>query len=228
MPSLSTIVKKSSSKTSTKKSSTKKPSTKKPVKKTKHKTDHGEKHHGGSIDIVRRFKLDSIKKGNNLEKVKFDAVTSIKPGSTPLSAARKLLTSYCEATKTPKSKVNIVYTIREITRDYKKGFHKVNGPYSGKYHMYTNAEKKEAKAAGVSFSGKPVVKKQKALASIVQHNKEVHKKNLKGGMSPFILGEEMTLKSGGPSLLSGGDSAEYEYDEDVAEYDSEEYYESEE
>jgi hypothetical protein len=65
--------------------------------------------------------------------------------------------------------------------------------------MYTNAEKKEAKAAGVSFSGKPVVKKQKALASIVQYNKEVHDKKVKkGGMSPFGLDiGSMNLKSGG-------------------------------
>jgi hypothetical protein len=159
-------------------------------------------HSGGSVSITRRFKIDSIKKGNSLEKVTFDATTSIKPGSTPLSAARKLLTSYCEATRTPKSKVNIVYTIREITRDYKKGFHKVYGPYSGKYHMYTNAEKKEAKASGVSFSGKPVVKKQKALASIVQHNKEVYDKKIKkGGMSPFSISpENVVLKSGGGAV----------------------------
>lgn len=116
---------------------------------------------GGSVEVTRRFKLDSVKKGSAFEKVSFTAVVSIKPGSTPGSAARKLLTSYCEATKTPKSKVNIIYTIREITREYKKGFHKVYGPYSGKYHMYTNAEKKEAEASGVSFSGKPVVKKLK-------------------------------------------------------------------
>jgi hypothetical protein len=182
---------------------------------------------GGSVSITRRFKIDSIKKGNNLEKVTFDATTSIKPGSTPLSAARKLLTSYCEKTKTPKSKVNIVYTIREITRDYKKGFHKVYGPYSGKYHMYTNAEKKEAKAAGVSFSGKPVVKKQKALASIVQHNKEVHDKKVKkGGMSPFSISpENVVLKSGG-GQYDEDDEDDYSIgnidDEDNYDYENEE------
>lgn len=171
---------------------------------------------GGSIDVTRRFKLDSVKKGSSFEKVSFTAVVSVRPGSTPSSAARKLLTSYCKATKTSKSKVNIVYTIREITRGYKKGFHKVYGPYSGRYHMYTNAEKKEASASGVSFSGKPVVKKLKALPSVVQHNKMLNKKKMmKGGMSPFIMDENMMLsKSGGAHDDDDDDYDIDEYDED--------------
>ena len=59
----------------------------------------------------------------------------IKDHQTPLSAAKKLLSSYCrhEGIKSnERNKVNITFTIRETTR----GHSKVYGPYKGKFVKY--------------------------------------------------------------------------------------------
>ena len=59
----------------------------------------------------------------------------IKDHQTPLSAAKKLLSSYCrhEGIKSnERNKVNITFTIRETTR----GHSKIYGPYKGKFVKY--------------------------------------------------------------------------------------------
>ena len=104
----------------------------------------------------RHFKLDTV----NGQPVKFEALANIKDHQTPLSAAKKLLRSYCRAKGLKESnrlKLNVKFTIRETTRGHSKVF----GPYSGKYHKYTAEEMKKAKASGVVFHMKPVVKLSK-------------------------------------------------------------------
>ncbi len=59
----------------------------------------------------------------------------IKDHQTPLSAAKKLLSSYCRhhgIKSDQRNKVNISYTIRETTR----GHSKIYGPYEGKFVKY--------------------------------------------------------------------------------------------
>jgi hypothetical protein len=59
----------------------------------------------------------------------------IKEHQTPLSAAKKLLSSYCRyenIKSNDRAKVNISFTIRETTR----GHSKIYGPYQGSFVKY--------------------------------------------------------------------------------------------
>jgi len=102
----------------------------------------------------RHFKLATV----DGKEVDFEATANIKSHQTPLSAAKKLLRSYCRALKLKEAnrlKVDIKFTIRESTRG---SGNKVFGPYSGKYRKYTPAEMKKAQASGITFHMKPEVK----------------------------------------------------------------------
>jgi len=111
----------------------------------------GKKTHTGEL---RHFKLVTV----DGKEVDLDATANIKEHQTPLSAAKKLLRSYCRAHKLKEAsrlKVDIEFTIRETNRGSKN---KIYGPYSGKYRKYTPAEMKKAQASGITFHMKPEVK----------------------------------------------------------------------
>ena len=111
----------------------------------------GKKTHTGEL---RHFKLVTV----DGKEVDLDCTANIKDHQTPLSAAKKLLRSYCRAHKLKEAnrlKVDIEFTIRETNRGSKN---KIYGPYSGKYRKYTPAEMKKAQAAGITFHMKPEVK----------------------------------------------------------------------
>jgi hypothetical protein len=115
----------------------------------------GKKTHTGEL---RHFKLVTV----DGKEVDLDATANIKEHQTPLSAAKKLLRSYCRAHKLKEAnrlKVDIEFTIRETNRGSKN---KIYGPYSGKYRKYTPAEMKKAQASGITFHMKPEVKIIKA------------------------------------------------------------------
>jgi len=102
----------------------------------------------------RHFKLVTV----DGKEVNLDCTANIKDHQTPLSAAKKLLRSYCRAHKLKEAnrlKVDIEFTIRETNRGSKP---KIYGPYSGKYRKYTPAEMKKAQASGITFHMKPEVK----------------------------------------------------------------------
>jgi len=103
---------------------------------------------------LRHFKLATV----DGKEVDFEATANVKDHQTPLSAAKKLLRSYCRALKlkeTNRLKVDIKFTIRESTRG---SGNKIFGPYTGKYRKYTPAEMKKAQASGITFHMKPEVK----------------------------------------------------------------------
>lgn len=111
----------------------------------------GKKTHIGEL---RHFKLVTV----DGKEINIDATANIKNHQTPLSAAKKLLRSYCRSMKLKEAnrlKVDIKFTIRETNRGSKP---KIYGPYSGKYRKYTPAEMKKAQASGITFHMKPEVK----------------------------------------------------------------------
>jgi hypothetical protein len=87
------------------------------------------------------------------------AIADIKENQSPLSAASKLLGSYCRSEgikKMDRPKMRpITFSVQETTMGSKK---KIFGPYHGHYIKYTPAQMKEASAAGITFTMKPVVK----------------------------------------------------------------------
>ena len=151
-----------------------KKSTKKTMKRTmKKRTMKKRTMKGGAEEKVRHFKVVDV----NGKKVDFGAIKiSIK--RTPLSAARKAFTSIMEhmnVKKANRAGFKATFSIYETTRGSKN---KVYGPYHGRYHKYTEEEKKKAKAGKQTFEGKPVVRLIKG------HNKrerEMHKREQKGG-----------------------------------------------
>jgi hypothetical protein len=104
----------------------------------------------------RHFKIVEVN-GKSYENT---AVADIKENQTPLSAASKLLRSYCRSEgikKNDRPKMRpITFSIRETTKGSKK---KTFGPYHGHYIKYTPSQMKEAKAAGITFTMKPIVKR---------------------------------------------------------------------
>lgn len=101
------------------------------------------KHSGGLLKINRKFKLYSIKKNNIFKKINFKPIITIKLGNRPSSAAKKILTAYCKYMNISKSKINIIFKIREITEYQKnninsdikstiKKYNKIYGPYKSK------------------------------------------------------------------------------------------------
>ena len=110
-----------------------------------------------SDEGLRRFKIASV----DGKPVVLTGRITIKSHQTPLSAAKKLLRSYAKhhgLTENGKTKLKIVYTIQETTQGSKK---KVYGPYEGKYYKYNKEEAEKAKASGISFKFKPMVKLHK-------------------------------------------------------------------
>ena len=111
-------------------------------------------YYGGNSE--RHFRVVELDK----KKVEIGAV-SIKPGASPGSAARKLLTSIAhEKGLSGKKKTNmnkVKFSIQEYTQGSSK---KVYGPYVGYFHKYSAAELKKASTAGgkVKFTMKPIVK----------------------------------------------------------------------
>ena len=75
-----------------------------------------------------------------------------------------------------KLKIKVVFSIQETTQGSSK---KVFGPYSGKYHKYTDAEMKKATASGIKFRMKPVVKLYKGKSPMRSPKKSP--KGQKGG-----------------------------------------------
>lgn len=105
----------------------------------------------------RTFKLVEV----NGKPIKIDARAYVKEHQTPLNGAKKLLKSWCRhegIKKNDRTKVNITFTIQETTQGSSK---KQFGPYTGKYMKYTPEQMKQAKAAGIVFSMKPIVKLRK-------------------------------------------------------------------
>lgn len=103
----------------------------------------------------RHFKIVEVN-GKSYEN---NAIADIKEHQSPLNAASKLLGSYCRTEgimKMDRTKMKpITFSIRETTKDSKK---KIFGPYHGHYIKYTPVQMKEASAAGITFTMKPVVK----------------------------------------------------------------------
>jgi len=109
---------------------------------------------GGSDE--RHFRVVELDK----KKVEIGGV-SIKPGSSPGSAARKLLTSIAHEKGLKKNKKTTMPKLRFCIQEYTQGSSKkVYGPYVGYFHKYTAAELKKASTAKgkIKFTMKPVVK----------------------------------------------------------------------
>ena len=124
---------------------------------------------GGSNE--RHFRVVELDK----KKVEIGGV-SIKPGASPGSAARKLLTSIAHEKGLKKNKKTSMPKVRFSIQEYTQGSSKkVYGPYVGHFHKYTAAELKKASTAGgkIKFTMKPVVKLAK-------------KNNMSGGKVPIL------------------------------------------
>jgi len=109
--------------------------------------------YGGGI--YRNFKIIEV----NGEEIKLKGRVSIKENSTPLNAAKKLLTSYAKYNKlnnNEKTKLKITFKIKETTYNSNK---KTYGPYIGKYYKYTEEEATKAMFAGIKPRFKPIVKR---------------------------------------------------------------------
>jgi hypothetical protein len=163
-------------KTVMKKKTMKKKSMKKRVMKRTKRTMKKRVMKGGKNEkVYRHFKVVEV----NGKKVDFGAI-KITEKRTPLSAARKAFSAIMEhmnVKKGNRASFKATFSIYETTRGSKN---KVYGPYHGRYHKYTEEEKKKAKAGKQTFEGKPVVR------LIKHHNKrerEIHKRmqNHKGG-----------------------------------------------
>jgi hypothetical protein len=110
----------------------------------------GKKYNGN----YRHFKIVEI----DGKPIKLNSIANIKENQTPISAAKKLLRSYCRFKKmdpNDRLKLNIVFSIKETNRDSNN---KIYGPYSGKYRKYTQKEMESSIASGVKFQMKPEVK----------------------------------------------------------------------
>lgn len=102
----------------------------------------------------RNFKIVEL----NGKAVNFDYGASIKENQTPLNASKKLLKSICLSMGLKgmkKLQCNVTFVIKETTQGSKKNMY---GPYKGKYTKYTPEEAKKAKASGIQFKMKPIVK----------------------------------------------------------------------
>lgn len=107
---------------------------------------------------VRHFKLVKV----NGKDYKNTSNADIKENQSPLSAASKLLGSYCRSegikkNDRPKMKP-ITFSIQETTKGSKE---KIFGPYHGYYIKYTPAQVKKASVSGITFTMKPIVKRFK-------------------------------------------------------------------
>jgi hypothetical protein len=114
----------------------------------------GKKDYNGTY---RNFKIVEL----NGKVVDFDYGASIKENQTPLNAAKKLLKSICLSMGLKgmkKLQCNVTFVIKETTQGSKKNMY---GPYKGKYIKYTPEEAKKAKASGIQFKMKPIVKLSK-------------------------------------------------------------------
>jgi len=135
---------------------------------------------GGSDE--RHFRVVELDK----KKVEIGGV-SIKPGASPGSAARKLLTSIAHQKGLKKNKKTTMSKVRFCIQEYTQGSSKkVYGPYVGHFHKYTAAELKKASTAGgkIKFTMKPVVKLSK-------------KNNMSGGGVDFTKECKVISKPGG-------------------------------
>ena len=110
--------------------------------------------------VIRHFKIVFLD-GKEVDIGRVD----IKEHQTPLNAAKKLLGSIAthhNLKKLNKLKLNVVYMIKETTRDSKQ---KIYGPYKGKYVKLTPEEMKKATRAGITFTMRPSVKLYKEKLS---------------------------------------------------------------
>jgi hypothetical protein len=134
-----------------------------------------EKKRGGAkkeyIGSYRHFTLHEI----NGKKVDI-GTAEIKDYQTPLSAAKKLLSSYCrhEGIKSnERNKVNVSFTIRETTR----GHSKVYGPYKGKFVKYDKPLMIKLKSGKViKRTVKPMVHLNKMKSNEQKGGKKMMKK----------------------------------------------------
>jgi hypothetical protein len=135
---------------------------------------------------IRHFKVVML----NNEEVDFGRV-DIKDHQNPSKAAKKLLGSIAthkNLTKLNKLKLNVVFMIKETTRDSKQ---KIYGPYKGKYVKLTPEEMKKATRAGITFTMRPSVKLHKEKLSPMKG----------GGATCSRCGHWHTIA---PSLSCGG------------------------
>ena len=133
--------------------------------------DGGKKPYSGTY---RHFKIIDV----DGKQVKF-GTADIKETQSPLNAAKKMLKSIAHEHNLKgnnKLKIKVVFSIQETTQGSSK---KVFGPYSGKYHKYTEAEMKRATASGIKFRMKPVVKLYKGKSPMRSPKKSP--KGQKGG-----------------------------------------------
>jgi hypothetical protein len=111
---------------------------------------------GVSTGIVRHFKVILLD-GQEVDIGRVD----IKSHQTPLKAAKKLLGSiatYHNLTKLNKLDLDVIFMIKETTRDSKQ---KIYGPYKGKYIKLTPEQMQKATRAGITFTMRPSVKLHK-------------------------------------------------------------------
>ncbi len=122
----------------------------------------------------RHFTLNEV----NGKKVDI-GTADIKDHQTPLSAAKKLLSSYCRhqgIKSNERNKVNVSFTIRETTR----GHSKVYGPYKGKFVKYDKPLMIKLKSGKViKRTVKPMVSLNKMKSSKMTNMKGGKKKNSK-------------------------------------------------
>ena len=161
-----------------------------------------------SKEEERHFRIYEIKKGNGskVEKYNGEGLAVLKRGNSgqvtgsPLSMARKLLLSYAKSTGTPKNKIDIVFTIREITRDSKG---KKYGPYSGKFYIYSKKEKEEIQKAskiGIARSAKAIIHKVGANGFDLQSKMA---KKMKGGNKPNSESNQIQTQNSQVQILKG-------------------------
>ena len=144
---------------------------------------------GGSDE--RHFRVVELDK----KKVEIGGV-SIKPGASPGSAARKLLTSIAHQKGLKKNKKTTMSKVRFCIQEYTQGSSKkVYGPYVGHFHKYTAAELKKASTAGgkIKFTMKPVVKLSKKNNMSGGNNEEVKKMRILNSL--FSRCRETVLKT---------------------------------
>ena len=134
-----------------------------PSKQSSQKKGGAKKDYTGTY---RHFTLNEVD-GKSVDVGKVD----IKEHQNPLSAAKKLYSSYCRSKgikSNERNKVSISFTIRETTR----GHSKVYGPYKGKFIKYDKPVMVKIKSTGkiIKHVGKPDVRLNKSK-----------KMNMKGG-----------------------------------------------
>ena len=124
-----------------------------PSKKSSQKKGGAKKEYTGPL---RHFTLNEVD-GKSVD----IGTADIKEHQNPLSAAKKLYSSYCRSKgikSNERNKVTISFTIRETTR----GHSKVYGPYKGKFIKYDKPLMVKYGSKVVKRVGKPDVRLNKS------------------------------------------------------------------